>query len=302
MPDPQDASWFEDTEQLDAMLTDKRATDTRTVSSITDAEFVIEAFRDARTETPWTGLDRGDVANRLVTLVNDPRSIQQGGLNLCGPAALICIWAARDPLAFASFATELYDAGAADIGSMSIAPTDALLAQDFNETTDAAATWGADWMVLSAIRNTDSPFWQPEWVGDPAQELAGLTRPEELADWLRATGLYRSVRDEGNWVSPAGIPHATDISMFDGRDVALLLHINLIRAARHTALDDTFLIDQFPNHWVVGLNEISVDAQTGDVRLSLWTWGRGAGSTLDLLVPRQEFVDNYYGAVIADLA
>jgi hypothetical protein len=171
-------------------------------------------------------------------------------------------------------------------------------------------THGADWMVLGAIRNSNNVFWQGTWRGDPDQELAGLTRPEELTAWLEATGIYAGVRNEANWVSPAGIPHATGLEMPEGRDVAVLLHTNLLLGAkrnRKTQLDHTFLLDQFPNHYVVALNtptvavadDVALGIAAGDVLLSVWSWGR---NDLSLVVPADHFVANYYGAVIADLA
>ena len=306
----EDASYFEDTDQLGALMTDTRAQDVRTVSNTSDARDIIEAFRGNDVGTPWTGLDRGDVADRLVEIVDDNRVIQQGGLNLCGPASLLCMWAGRDPLGFANFATALFDTGRSDLGSLQIAPSDDLLAQDFASIADAAHTRGADWMLLSAIRNTTNVFWQGSWVGNPEQELAGLTRPEELASWLEATGIYARVSNQGNWATPAGIPHATGIEMHEGRDVSLLIHANLLRAAQHRDLDDSFLLNQFPNHYVVALNGITVAVmdgevdgrryQKGDVLLSVWTWGRDENN-LNLAVPAQDFIANYYGAVIADL-
>ena len=49
----EDASYFEDTDQLGALMTDTRAQDVRTVSNTSDARDIIEAFR-------------GDAADRLV--------------------------------------------------------------------------------------------------------------------------------------------------------------------------------------------------------------------------------------------
>ncbi|MEB1528632.1 hypothetical protein [Xanthomonas sp. WHRI 7945] len=306
-----DTPAFDDLDQLDALLTDTRANDTRSVSDIDEARDVIATFRDTEGNGSWNGLDRADVADRLLDLVNNPRLIRQGALNLCGPASLLLMWASRDPLGFANFATTLYDDGSADLGDLSIAPMDTLLAQDYGSLS--TGTFGADWMLLSAIRNTDQPFWQSSWIGDPEQTLAGLTRPEELAAWLRATGIYAQVSDEGNWASPAGIPHATGIEFREGRDVALLIHSNLLHAARSSGspLDSQFLLDLFPNHYIVGLNNITVAVMDGpqnddgtlkfrkdDVLLSIWSWGE---NSFDLAVPQQAFVDNYYGAVIADL-
>ncbi|MDL5365983.1 hypothetical protein QSH18_10240 [Xanthomonas sp. NCPPB 2654] len=306
-----DTPAFDDLTQLDALLTDTRATDTRSVSDIDEARDVIATFRDTDGSGSWNGLDRTEVADRLLDLVNNPRLIRQGYLNLCGPAALLVMWASRDPLGFANFATTLYDDGSADLGDLSIVPKDTLLAQDYSNLS--TNTYGADWMLLSAIRNTDQPFWQSSWVGDPEQQLAALTRPEELASWLRATGIYAQVSDEGNWAAPAGIPHATGIEFREGRDVSLLINTNLLHDARRSAasIDERFLLNLFPNHYIVGLNNITVAVMDGpqnddgtlkfhkdDVLLSIWSWGE---NSVDLAVPQQSFVDNYYGAVIADL-
>jgi len=311
MSDSSDTPAFDDLDQLDALLTDTRANDTLTVSDIDAARDVIAIFRDGEGSGSWIGLDRTEVADRLRDLIDNPRLIRQGALNLCGPAALLLMWGSRDPLGFATFATALYENGSADLGSLTIAPKDTLLAQDYS--TLSTGTYGADWMLLGAIRNTDQPFWQSSWVGDPEQTLAGLTRPEELASWLRATGIYGHVSDEGNWASPAGIPHATGIAFREGRDVALLIHSNLLHAARSSGrpLDSQFLLDLFPNHYIVGLNNITVAVMDGplddagtprfrkdDVLLSIWSWGE---NSFDLAVPQRDFIDNYYGAVIADL-
>jgi len=298
-----DQTVFDDDDQLSDYMTDMRAQDTRQVSEPSAAREIIDTFRAATDVSPWASLDRSEVADRLHALIDNPRAIHQGQLNLCGPAALICIWASRDPVAFANYATQLFDNGAGDIGSLVITPSQELLNQDYAQMRakmSGDVTEQADWMVLGALRNTTNVFWQGEWVGDPAQELAGLTRPEELASWLEATGIYSSVRNQGNWVTPAGIPQATSVVMAEGTDVALLIHINLINAAKkNREIDHTFLLNQFPNHYVVALNEIMVDIRTKDVSLSVWTWGE---DELNLVVPMQDFVDNYYGAIVARLS
>jgi len=309
MTDTTQTGDFDDVDALGAFTTDTRAFDTRVVSDISDAVAVIDEFRNSSDTTPWVGLDRADIADRLEELVNDSRLIQQGGLNLCGPAALICMWAGRDPLAFAEFATALFNTGTSSIGTLTIEPNSDLLSTDYTSVAAQANTRGADWMVLGAIRNTTNVFWQGTWRGDPDQELAALTRPEELADWLTATGIYGTVRNEANWATSAGIPHATDLVLSEGRDVALLIHTNLFNAARHTDLDHTFIMDQFPNHYVVALNSPTVAIadddngrfSSGDVLLSVWSWGRDTNN-LDLAVPPDAFADNYFGAIIADLA
>ncbi|CAN5672902.1 hypothetical protein BH18ACT7_BH18ACT7_24980 [soil metagenome] len=307
MGSPTDTGWFTDGDALSSYLMDTRASDTRMVSSVADAVARIDGWRSGAATGPWNGLNRTAVADRLAQIVADPRLVRQGNLNLCGPASLVCMWAARDPHSFASLGTTLFDYGSAYLGSLLLQPSAELLQAD--SSTFSGSTYGADWMVLGAIRNSTNVFWQGSWRGDPAKELAGLTRPEELAEWLTAVGIYAVVLNEANWVTPAGIPHATGLEFAEGRDIALLLHVNLINAARHVPLDQSFLLNQFPNHYVVALNSPTLAVGDdpggsyvdGDVLLSLWTWGE-VGGHLSLAVPQAEFVANYYGAVVADLA
>ncbi|MBW4463662.1 MAG: hypothetical protein KME47_25980 [Nodosilinea sp. WJT8-NPBG4] len=293
-----DASYFEDLDELDQLIEDRRSQDWITVSGQEDAIALIEEFRTRETDSPWYYLDRQEIADRLQQLVENSRAITQGNLNLCGPAALICMWNGRDPLGFATFATDLYDTGTGYIGRLEVTPNSDLVEADFSKFSDRANTWAADWMVLGALRNSPDVWWQPSWKGDPGQELAGLTRPEELAAWLEATGIYETVENEANWVEEKGVPHALNLVQQDGRDIALLLHINLINYAKGGAIDESLILSSFPNHFVVLISDVYLNPQQTHVNLSLWTWG---DTNRMLSVPIRAFVKNYYGAVIATL-
>src|ERR1700722_16331002 len=92
--------------------------------------------------------------------------------------------------------------------------------------------------------------WQPSWAGNPDQELAALTRPEELTDWFNAVGIFSKVSNEANWMTVAGIPHATSITLAEGASAVLLIHMNLIAqatidgkpAVENVGQDNTFLM------------------------------------------------------------
>jgi hypothetical protein len=125
-------STFTDGEALNNLLQDARAADTRTVSNAADAKALIDTFRAASAASPWTSLDRGTVADRLAVLVENPRLLLQGSLNLCGPASFLMCWNARDPVGFIKFATTLFDTGQSAVGSMNFAPGSDLVGQDYN--------------------------------------------------------------------------------------------------------------------------------------------------------------------------
>ncbi len=296
------ADYFTDSAQMDAMVKDARSQDTRSVSTKDDAKKIIASLKTATDTSPWTSISRSEVADRLSDIIDNARLIYQGNLNLCGPASLIFCWSQRDPVAFAQFASDLYNNGKASIGSIDITPTKDLL-NNYPVVKDKITTHAADWLVLGAIRNSTDKFWQGTWEGDPSQGLSGLTRPEELAGWLKATGVYQDVVDAGNWVSTAGLPQAENLTAEEGSDNILLINSLIISQSDqgdHND-DESFLAKMFPNHYVVLLNEIVHQQNTGDpgtVTLSIWTW---ASNKIQMKVPMKVFIDNYYGSITAKM-
>lgn len=256
----------------------------------------------------------------LEEIVRNPRVISQGSLNLCGPAAFFNIVASRHPVAVAQAATSLFDTCAADLGGLHIAPKSDLVSTNYANMVPKmtnGVTPQADYMLLGALRNSTEVFWQPNWRGNPDQELAGMTRPEELASWLNSPGFFSQVRDGGKWASNPGIPNAQNLPTYPGNDNAILVNTNLLAAAQKAtptadpgekptlspagidSADHTFLLSAFPNHWVILVSEVGgglyADPSGGYyVTLSIWTWGN---TYTDLWVPQKDFVDNYYGAV-----
>src|SRR5271165_468339 len=302
---PTDTNYFTDGDQFDQYTSDMRASDTKKVSDANTASQTIDTFAAETAAGAWSSLDRATVAARLKELISNPRALNQASLNLCGPAAFFMEWIGRDPQAFATFATALFDAGDASIGSLDVKPDQDLIGADYNTLVSGGGgnpPAQADWMILGALRNAHQVFWQPSWAGDPKQELAALTRPEEVTDWFNAAGIFTKVSNEANWATLAGIPHATSITLSEGTSAVLLIHMNLIAqatidgkpAAENVGVDNTFLLNQFPNHFVHLLSEVTPSADHQTVRLSIWSWGR---SFLNMVVPQDAFVNGYFGAV-----
>lgn len=312
-PSPTDTGWFTDTNELTAFMQDRRAADTRMASSFEDAQVVVEAFATSEEAGAWPSLDRATVAERLHTLIAAPeasdactgyRSLSQSVLNLCGPAALLTMATGRDPVSVARYATDLFDSGSGSIGGFTVTASDELRGADFaSMNARGSISSQAEWMMMSAIRNATEPFWQPEWTGNSDQELAGMTRPEELAGWMRDTGIWSNVVDAGRWASNPGIPNATAIGMAEGSDVAMLIHANLIKES--TVVDgdqaprkQSWSIDQyFPNHWVVLLSEVTSQVDDDSLEFTIWTWG----GRMRLRASQRTFLNNYFGTVSAAL-
>lgn len=298
-PQPFDGA-FEDGDLLGILLDDQRAADLMTLSSQEDAAALILEFQTRPGPGAWPSLNRHEVAQRLLALILQPRLFLQAGLNLCGPACFFNMAMGRDPVAVTRCATELFEQGVSALGKLRIEPSRQLVKGDYAAMSRLGSVPPqADWMLLSALRNSMQVVWLPTWVGDPTQELAGMTRPEELTEWMTLTGIWGSVLNEGNWMSRPGIPHFLDISNFLGEDIGLLINTNMIAESKSSSFSvqpqHNILLDHFPNHWVILLSTPRMDLFGTNVLLSIWSWG----TTGRLVVPKQVFVDNYYGAVRA---
>ncbi len=318
-PSPSDGA-FDDTFDLMASSIDERAQDTIQLSTPADAVKLIDAFRKGpqppaagrsfpagtkvttsvtlNAKSPWTTLDRATVADSLTTIINNPRLINQSLLNLCGEASFFMVVTGRHPVAIARAATTLFDTGACDIGGLHIQPHADLMTANYAEAAKTATgATQAVWMLLGALRNSKSVFWQPSWRGDPRQNFAGLTRPEEVAGWFTQTGFFAKVVNQGNWVSPAGIPQAEGLQFFKGRDIVLLINAILIGSVDPSFLGKVVL-KYFPNHFIVLLNEVVMDVKTNELNFNFWSWGQnflGQSFTQGLFVP------NYYGSITTQL-
>jgi hypothetical protein len=285
-------------------VSNPRSLDTKAVSTKQEAKAVVQAFRSCpAARSAWISLDRNRVANRLDQLIDDPRLYSQGRLNLCGPASFFSVWTRRDPVAFARYATTLFETGASSInGRFPVHPSAALLNQDYGAMRarmGTNVTEQADWMVMGALRNNDDAIFV--WDGDPAQELAGMTYAEEIEKWLTATGLYSSIDNQiGNALSALsskGYNAAEELMLDEGVDIFCLVQANMVPGI-HAAVSKGFL-SSFPNHWVLLIGPVVQLVTTKRVTLAIWSFGRDwEGLEVSDV---QTFANNYYGAIVGQM-
>lgn len=278
------------------------ATSTTTIgkkSTKAEALAHIATAKASKATSPWK-IDRGELLTRLEELINTPRLVNQANLNLCGPAAFLRVWVARDPLSVARFACELYDTGKSKINGYKVEPdSDSLLAEDYAalaQTHGPGFTPPAEWMVMGAIRDAEN-FWN-DYEGKPDEDVAAATTPGEVEEWLEATKLYAKVNDEGNFYLTKGVSHALALKPGPSRDVILLINAHMLDQMDVTAGEkksSDFILSAFPNHFIV-LTAPIVKVPGDKLKVSYWTWGGHTTGT----VSESTFDANYYGAVIAE--
>jgi hypothetical protein len=262
------------------------------LSTITEALNAIDLFESSTIDTSWK-LDRLTVADRLRKIIQDPLLINQGSINVCGPAATFVLWCKNDPLAYAQYTINLFETGEAKIGSISVKPGSDLINQDYGVVAlrmNNNPCPQAEWMAMSALRDSSNAVL--DFEGTPEEDVSGITTPSEITDWLTATDSYSSVLNEGNFVVNAGLDHAQKLQPSLQEDVIILINANMLPQSVNSPFLD--LSRFFPNHFIILLSSINVNGSS--VRFSCWTWGK---SFLDLVIDKDKFEDNYFGAVIA---
>jgi hypothetical protein len=299
--------YFTDVDELTEYMRDQRAADTRRVSTVADAQALVDAWVGGGRPNVWPHLNADQVGDQIRDRCQNYRLFQQGNLNLCGPAAFFSMWAGRDPVAYARYALGMMERGEGRLGSRTIRATSAHSAVRYPRMGSpiTMSTPAADYMAMAPLRH-DTNAILPYEGSSSGEALGAATTPGELAAWMTATGTWSRVRDEANWARVRGYDHALGLMPGSGQDIALLVNVNALASARRVenldnagrdnpfTPDETFILNQFPNHFIILLAEIVPDTSARTLSMSVWTWG---GSYTFEGVPLQRFMNNYYGAV-----
>jgi hypothetical protein len=313
-------------------------TPTRTSGSVpADAIPDIDNFRNDPHPTPSVfnlGPNpvqaRIDFADRLRDLVTDPDKFDQRQLNACGSAAFFHVWLKRDPKAAARFAIDLFEQGHGMIGALDIRASPDLLAQDYMSLVRTFgaddAPLSADWVMMSAIR--DGTRQLPRFLGVPSNDdfnnQTGFVHPQELCDWLMATGLYSAVVNKANAFGQKNFSDFPNLPLGATRDVFVLIHARMLASKNLLAtctceevagaMKKNLINASTPDHYIVleppidPLKAPIDDASDPDnVTLEFWCWAdiyrQPGGSHPCMCMPynvdRETFADNFYGGVIA---
>jgi hypothetical protein len=266
-------------------------------------------FKDRETSGVWN-LKRDLLADRLLEIIENPDIIRQGSLGLCGAAAFLRIWAQRDPWAVVCFSIELYEKGYATIRDNTIdryevRPCTDLLNTDYDkiEWPSNIPSPSAEWMIMSALRDTENGFF--DYGGTPDEQFSCITMPGAVVKWLKATAIYRDVSDEtpNIPINTGGIKynveHAKELKPSDSRDVIMFINAWMINKELPKTIQgklEKLATDMFPTHYI-GLRTPVTTTPDGKVSFSYFSWGNIFQGEIDVDI----FNKYYYGGIISDI-
>jgi hypothetical protein len=242
----------------------------------------------AAMKSSWPHLDADTVMKRVDVLKNNPNLIDQGALGLCGEATFFHHILQRDPLGFVAFAKLMFMDAVGFVGNFKIQPDTGmfnLTDADYGAIVAARGTTyppippQADWMVLSALRDSENEIL--DYQGSPSENFADGSDFLELFQWHQKSGLYTSVTMDVN----TDLYHAS---------------ANVIKdASTHIALRiKEAMIQPGDAYHIISLESpMTVNLQNSTVSFDYWSWAYPSPLTLTLTYT--QFTDNYLGAIIA---
>src|SRR5262249_129503 len=125
------------------------------------------------------------------------------------------------------------------------------------------ANWGAEWMMMSAVRDANNRV--ISYDGTPTDHWGDGSSDDELARWLRATGLFKSVSAKTDDDEKHNFAHAS--KLVPGNDIIMIscdAHmLGNFRRPGEGIKDD---------HWFV-LRSAIIEPTGITVDFRFWCWG-----------------------------
>jgi hypothetical protein len=273
--------------------------------AVAKAKTMINRFRGQAGRGKWPSLDRMAVADRLEKLIDTPHLVNQGGNGLCGEAAFLYVWLWEDPWSVARYCVQLYNGGSASVGTdVWVRPRPSLKSQDFTKVANQmvaknsdhkdAIKWGAEWMMMSALRDANN--WIISYDGTPSDNWGSGSSNSEVADWLRATGVFKDVSEADGRGSKNSFAAAAKL---DPQTSVVILSVD------SSMFEQTSTGPGDDNHNAVLKSPIIVKPD-GTVDFDVWTWGGPVAPVSKIRssynqsgLSQAQFMAEYFGAVIA---
>lgn len=246
----------------------------------------------------FSKIDLGFYSVFLEERIRSPKFINQGPLNLCGPAAYLYLLAKNDPDGYAQVAIDLVIKGKASYNGLNFIPhldmfdSEAIVIKkiEVNGVKEEVIIRmnPVDWITMSSLRQTENLLFPYNPIHE--FEFSAITTHWEMTSWVED---INNIKDEIISGSP-GVTALNDL-YHSGKQVLLLIDVGRFLGGitkekgkgsakgfeeKMTALFSPL----FGNHYAVIESPIEVFGSK-QYRLTIWTWGRYS----EIIVNKDDF-------------
>jgi len=229
------------------------------------AEQAIIEFETSKVPGVWTGLNKTQIIAEMRSRLVNPFNINQGSQPFCGPAALVFELIRKNPPAYIQLCRNLFQIGGFHTQSNRWISASIRL----QESQGNFQMPQVDWMVLSTLRESENLIFPvepnaPEFL----RNLAGMTKPWEIAGWTKEILGYQTVHTINTYFSGdlSAIQEANHIIQSGGVAFALINELGLI-LNQHPVIS-------YPSHWIALLGNLSINSPQDLISFEIYTWAK----------------------------
>lgn len=239
--------------------------------------------------------DKKEFVTDLMIRVEAPEKINQIGVALCGPAAVMFCWVSKRPDLYVKYLINMYEQGEGMMENLRVKPGEDC------RTHKPVGIKGIDWVALAALRDSENSVLDLD--SEPAM-LSGITLPNEIEKWFTNIGFDLVENDTSLLLSkPFATLQKAARYFNEGKSVCLFVNATLFQGQGFMNLS--------ADHWIAMISEPIIDGQsilsmseekdmlTKKVDFQVYSWGE-ARSANDRKYSVQEFLNHFYGFVAAE--
>jgi len=238
-----------------------------------------------------------DIVDQLYERLEDPSKINQGGANLCGPAAVIFCWLCKRPDLYVQYVLNVYERGEGRMGTLFVQPGKDCRNHELNSIRDV------DWVALAALRDSENSRF--DFDSEP-NYLGAITMPDDVEKWFENIG-FNVLESRTVAMCSEGYETLRKAALYykEGCCVCLLVNATKIFGGPWWDLNLT------ANHWIVmtsepkinGVSVLSIPSENGlldkPIDFEVYTWGVRKYLQKWRNIVLEDFLDGFYGIIAA---
>ena len=229
----------------------------------------IAEFEQSNAASVWPYLDKKQVVADIRAQLSDPFRVDQGGQPFCGPASILFELVRKQPLRYVQICRSLFETGSFQGQTKQVTASNGL-----RQSQGRLRMGQADWMVLATWRESENLLFpvEPD-APEIIRNLAGITKPWEMAGWTREVLGYHHAKNTVTYLfgEVDGLHEAARIIAAGGVAFALITAEGLLGEGKVPLLP-------YPDHWITVLGNITVQGgnilqrQGNHISLDIYTW------------------------------
>lgn len=223
-------------------------------------EEALKRFERSTKPSMWPKIDKVRLIDNMRFLIRKPHRVEQGQVDLCGPAAIVYELIRQHPSNYVQICQELYETGQFEMRGKTVKPSRTLR----NSGLAAGTTEGA-WILTATLRDVENVAID---IDHDLSALAGVTNPWEMKGWIIDLLGYRSGDVKSLWLNYGEMDAMRRADqVWKGGGVAFIcINSDMINGASGSYAEGA-------NHYIAYAGDLHIDDPNKQLSFRYFSWG-----------------------------